>query len=143
MPYPSGTLLLTLTLALASCWGGGEAATSMTETVPPLPEGRTVGIDRIDISSNGRTITLGFIGHAHPEGSPCGVDYESWARTSGNVLDVAVVGVTRETGFWIDKGTLFCTTAGLRREVVVELSEPFTGSEIRDVAGDFVLSLTP
>ena len=141
MPYRSGTLLLTLTFALTACWGGGEAE-SVTETVSALPEGRTVNIDRINISPDARTITLGFLGHAHPEGSPCSSDYEGWARINRNALDVAVVVVARESGEGITEGTLFCTNIGRPREVDLELAEPFTGSEIRDVAGYFVLFLT-
>ena len=97
-------------------------------------------IDQIEVSADHRTITLRFTGHAHPEDSPCSEDYEGWARTNGEILEVAVV-ATREPG-QDTEALLICTFGGLSRWVVLELSEPFTGSDIRDMTGDFVLSLT-
>ncbi len=131
MSRHGGTLLLILAFALAACGGEGEAA---IDTVSALPEGRTVAITSIDMSADHRTMTLGFIGHAHPDDSPCSEDYEGWARANGEVVEAAVI-VTREAGGGV------CTQAGLSREVVVELAEPFTGSVVRDAVGDFVLFL--
>ncbi|MGI9609397.1 MAG: hypothetical protein ACR2NL_03785 [Acidimicrobiia bacterium] len=92
-------------------------------------------IERIDLSADRQTLTVSFTGLApFRVGNPCSGDYVGWARVNGDVLEVAVA---------FQHVVSVCPLVGYGRQVTVTLDEPFDGTEIQDIASDFVLVLEP
>jgi hypothetical protein len=96
-----------------------------------------VPIDTIDLSNDGQTVALRFIGSApYVESDPCTASYSGLARVEGDLLEV---GVVLDVGM-LEHGEIptdgyACDAMGYVREVTVDLAEPFAGTEVRDLAG--------
>lgn len=91
-----------------------------------FPEEPTIAVRHSQISPDRRTVALSFIGNCDPH-------FKGWARVNGDVLEVAVTSLG-----W---STPRCPLIEYTNEVIVALDEPFKGTEIRDLASDFVLIL--
>lgn len=85
------------------------------------------------LSEDGRHIDLGFVG-AKPfdRNDRCSAGYSAWTEVVDGVLEV---------GVWESRWPLghpvACDAIGYRRALSVDLEEPFTGSEWRDLAGPY------
>jgi hypothetical protein len=118
------------------------AAASPTAAVSPtagspgdLPEwARLTWFDTVTLSQDRRTAILSFIGG--PEYSPtdpCSVDYDARAAIVGDTLTIALFSVDRPT---VPLPPLVaCPGIGYQRSLEIELSEPFTGYRVEDLAG--------
>ena len=105
----------------------------------PQPEGRLVSIDGWEFSDDRRSLTLHFVGaREHTEEEPeCTADYLGWASTVVDTLEVAIVNtVPMRSAGRTDAGVAIeCDLIGYGREATVELTAPFAGSMLRDLAG--------
>jgi hypothetical protein len=106
-------------------------------TLVDPPSERAVPIDTIDLSDDGQTVALRFIGSApYVELDPCTASYSGLARVEDDVLEV---GVVIEVGMLehgeIPEDGYACDAMGYEREVTVDLAEPFTGIDVRDLVG--------
>lgn len=100
--------------------------------------GQSVSIDRFTLSADRTSLEVGFIGGpVYDADDPCSTDYEATSEWRDDVLEVGVV-KTKGMGHGIGFGnhSLTCTAMGYGRTIVLELDEPFDGSEIRDANGE-------
>ncbi|MGH8871761.1 MAG: hypothetical protein ACRDWS_07300 [Acidimicrobiia bacterium] len=120
-------------LVLGTCGAGMDAASIGNG---PPPSDRVVAIDTIELSSDGRVVTLGFVGSAaYVEEDPCTASYVGRARVIEGVLEAAVVVDIAMMAHGDVTPDLACETIGYGRHTAVELPQAYTGIVVRDLAG--------
>jgi hypothetical protein len=82
------------------------------------------------VSSDGRTLTIGFVGAADKPG-PCGSDYSAAAAESGTAVAVALKSFPHDSG-----QAAFCDLVGHFRTVTVHLAAPLGGRVLVDENGN-------
>jgi hypothetical protein len=136
--------VVTMAVVAAACSAGPEAPSSSPKPyeqsfAPPYPPEPPAGdrarVDEATVDSDGRTLTLSFIGGAaYAPSDFCSTDYVPWVGSAGADLDVAVVRVSDP-----DQATAppdgACAGAGHRYTFHLSLPAPFAGSTLHDAAG--------
>jgi uncharacterized protein YndB with AHSA1/START domain len=116
--------------------GPSPAAPSPTASPPGSapPWAWLTWFETVTLGEDRRTVHLSFIGG--PEYSPtdpCSDDYDARAEIVGDTLVVALFGVDRPKVPLPPMAA--CPGAGYQRSLDIELTEPFTGYRVEDLAG--------
>lgn len=106
-------------------------ATGQTVTVTPPPWNATdppagLSVEDVTVSTDGTTLTAGFVGAPGPASRPCGADYTARALESDTAVVVMIS--TRD-----HSGDDACSAVGARRTATVRLARPLGPRAVLEV----------
>lgn len=123
--------------ALCAC-----AATSqlISDENAPVSD-RPVSFENVVLADDGRSVRVDFIGGKEfdPD-NPCSLAYRGTAEVVGEELEIGIYAEQHPTPLPPDTG---CDLIGYPRTLALHLDEPFTGSVVRDLAGQVFMLAPP
>lgn len=123
--------------ALAGC---GTMPMPIGDEFAPVPDG-PVRFDNVVLAEDRRSVRIDFIGSREfdPD-NPCSNAYEGTAEIVGDELEIGIYAQQHPKP--LAPGTA-CDAMGHPRTLALDLDEPFTGTVVRDVAGQVFLLEPP
>ena len=123
--------------ALCAC-----AATSqlITDENAPISDG-PVSFEYVMLADDGRSVRVDFVGGKEfdPD-DPCSVAYQHTTEIVGEELEIGIYAEQHPKPLPPDTG---CAAMGYSRTLTLDLDEPFTGSVVRDLAGQVFMLAPP
>lgn len=102
---------------------------------------RPVSFENVVLADDGRSVRVDFVGGKEfdPD-DPCSVAYHGTTEIVGEELEIGIYAEPHPTPLPPDTG---CAAMGYSRTLTLNLDEPFTGSVVRDLAGQVFLLAPP
>jgi hypothetical protein len=134
----ASTTALVAILAGCAAFGVGSAP---TPTATDQDVASPVLIDEWTFSTDRRSITVMFTGGPEWDADDlCSIDYQGTAAIDGEELDISITGI-RPHGS--PPGGVACPALSMRRSLTLELTEPFKGNQLHDLAGQIFFLQRP
>jgi len=128
-------------VALAATLSACRATTLPIVGEPaPVPED-PVSFENVVVADDRQSVRVEFIGgQEFDPDNPCSVAYEGTAKLVGDELEIGIYAQQHPMPLPPDTG---CDAGGYSRALTIRLDEPFTGSVVRDLAGQVLLLEPP
>lgn len=128
--------ILTTGATLAAC---GLAPVPIGGEPAPVPEG-PIRFESVELADDGRSVRVDFVGGPEFDpADPCSLAYEGTATIIGEELEIGIRAMQHPKA---PPPRMGCGDIGHPRTLELELERPFTGSVVRDLAGQ-VFHLEP
>lgn len=136
----SGVRRRTIAALFAEVTGCGAAGISLDGVHAPVPSG-PVSVDTVTLADDRLSVRVDFIGgQEFDPDNPCSVAYEGTAEIVGDELEIGIFAQQHPKTLPEDWA---CELMGYPRTLVLDLSEPFKGTRVRDLAGQLILLEPP
>ena len=123
--------------ALCAC---GVTSQPLGDDHAPVSD-RSVSFENVVLADDGRSVRVDFIGGKEfdPE-NPCSTAYRGTAEIVDEELEIGIYAQPHPKPLPPDTG---CELIGYPRTLALDLHEPFTGSVVRDLAGQVFMLAPP
>lgn len=129
--------LVALAATLSAC---GATTLPIVGEPAPVPED-PVSFENVVVADDRQSVRVEFIGgQEFDPDNPCSVAYEGTAKVVGDELEIGIYAQQHPMPLPPDTG---CDAGGYSRALTIRLDEPFTGSVVRDLAGQVLLLEPP